>query len=585
MLPIHEKGDIHLDTAKTPFGWSIRKYVHIFACILIAAVYCILYLIPTFQIQLNSSNPDSLCPIVSKLDPTDQLYNNSTIEKILSDPTFKKESIEKLANAVRIPTEIYDDTINPNSAKTKKELYKLEPLWEEYEKFHKFLAKTFPKTFKHLTVETVNKFGLILTWQGSDKGKQPLMLTAHMDVVPVQRETVDQWTYGPFSGEYDGEYLYGRGVSDCKNLLIGLLETVELLLEEGEFNPQRTLLLAFGYDEESSGTGAEEISKVLLEKYGEESIYAIIDEGNEGVEEIEGLKFILPATGEKGHLNSIIELFTPGGHSSVPPLHTLIGILAKLIDKIESSPFESILTNANPVLNQLQCVAEHSKTVDTTLKKDILQAHFNPLAQEAVIDYISKELTRYLVATSQAVDIIKGGAKSNALPEHASVLVNHRIAIEETVALTAEKVLSEIKTLANKFNLGIVFNGNVLIEPTKNGYFNYTLNEPLEPSPVTPINDKVWQTFGGSLRYLYEDLIFPETKEQYIPAPYISIGNTDTKSYWSLSKHIFRYSPGIDSGLNIHSVDEKLRFNAHLQIVAFYYYYIQVVDQLDDTLS
>lgn len=236
-------------------------------------------------------------------------------------------------------------------------------------------------------------------------------------------------------------------------------------------------------------------------------------------------------------------------------------------------------------MNQLQCVAEHSKTVDTTLKKDILQAHFNPLAQEAVIDYISKELTRYLVATSQAVDIIKGGAKSNALPEHASVLVNHRIAIEETVALTAEKVLSEIKTLANKFNLGIVFNGNVLIEPTKNGYFNYTLNEPLEPSPVTPINDKVWQTFGGSLRYLYEDLIFPETKEQYIPAPYISIGNTDTKSYWSLSKHIFRYSPGIDSGLNIHSVDEKLRFNAHLQIVAFYYYYIQVVDQLDDTLS
>lgn len=585
MLPIHEKG---------PSGLLNRPKVHVkhqlvtisqrilalLSVLSLATFICKQNYYPLFQANFggNPGNPDSLCPIVAKIDPSEHIYDNATIDKILNDPDFRARSIERLSSAVKIPTEIYDDTILPNAAKNKKDLYKLEPLWEEYEKFHKFLKKAFPLIHKNLKVEEVNKFGLIYTWEGSDKEKEPLMLTAHMDVVPVQKETIDQWTYPPFSGEYDGEFMYGRGVSDCKNLLIGLLETIELFLEEDQFKPERTLILGFGYDEESGGTGAGEIYKVLIERYGEESLYAIIDEGNEAFEKIQGLNFILPATGEKGHLNSIIELYTPGGHSSVPPNHTLIGILSKLIDLIEESPYDSILTNANPVLNQLQCVAEHSKTVEKSLKRDILQAHFNPLANLAVIDFISKDLTRYLVATSQAVDIIQGGAKSNALPEHVSVLINHRIAIEESVSLTAGKILEHVKDIAKKFDLGVVYEGEELVKPTAKGYFNYTLNEPLEPSPITPINDKVWETFGGSLRYFYEDLLFPDKDEVFIPAPYISIGNTDTKNYWPLTKHIFRYSPGIEGGSNIHSVDEKVKFDVHLQAIAFFYYYIQLVD-------
>lgn len=584
MLPIHEKihgFELNDEERKSSRKHVFHKFIGVFltASILLYVVLSNKYSIKNINVSTSfSTNPDSLCPLVEKLDPSEFLLNNSTLNKILNDSEFRDNSVTKLANAIRIPTEIYDDTCNPNSAESKQDLYRLEPLWEKFERFHEYLLKTFPLVHKHLKVETVNKFALIYTWEGSNSSKKPLMLTAHMDVVPVQKETVNQWTHAPFAGVFDGEFLYGRGVSDCKNLLIGLLETTELLLKE-DFTPERTIILAFGYDEESSGTGAQEISKVLTERYGPDSLYAIIDEGNEAFEKIEGINFILPAVGEKGHLNSIIELYTPGGHSSVPPDHTLIGILARLITNIEDAQYESLLTNINPVLNQLQCVAEHSKSVDTTLKRDILQAHLNPISNKAVIDYISKELTRYLIATSQAVDIIQGGAKSNALPEFASVLVNHRIAIEETVSLTAEKVLDEIKVLAEKYDIGILYEGEVVVYPTANGYFNYTLNEPLEPAPITPINDKIWQTFGGALRYLYEDLVFPETKEPFIPAPYISIGNTDTKSYWELTNHIYRYSPGSVPGENIHSVDEKLSFDSHLELIAFYYYYIQVVDK------
>ena len=412
------------------------------------------------------------------------------------------------------------------------------------------------------------------------------MLTAHQDVVPVPHETIDQWTFPPFEGGFDGKYLYGRGVSDCKNLLIALMGTIELLLEEDKFKPQRTIILAFGYDEEAAGKGAEEISDYLVNKYGPDSILQIIDEGDEGYQEIEGVKLVLPATGEKGHLNSVIDLFTPGGHLSVPPRHTSIGIMSQLITKIEDKEFSPILTNNNPVLGQLYCLAEHSKILNKSIKRDILKAQIDQNANQRVVEYLSKDAeTKYLITTSQAVDIIEGGVKSNALPEHVSVVVNSRIAVEENVNTVVSKLKADILTIADKFNLGLIIDNQEIIEPTEHGYFNYSLIESLEPAPVSPINGESWNIFGGSLRYLYEDLIFPDSNDTFIVAPFLSTGNTDTKSYWDLTRNIYRYQPSIATkNSNIHSIDEKLDFEGHFHIIAFYYYYLQLVDGKDDKL-
>jgi len=37
------------------------------------------------------------------------------------------------------------------------------------------------------------------------------MFMAHQDVVPVPANTVNDWTYPPWSGHYDGERVWGRG--------------------------------------------------------------------------------------------------------------------------------------------------------------------------------------------------------------------------------------------------------------------------------------------------------------------------------------------------------------------------------------
>lgn len=364
---------------------------------------------------------------------------------------------------------------------------------------------------------------------------------------------------------------------------MSLYEVAELLLKEGKFEPERTILLGFGYDEESQGTGANELSKFLVDRYGPESLYAVIDEGFEGYMEMFGKNFIIIPTGEKGHLNSVIELFTPGGHSSIPPKYTSIGIMAKLIDKIEETPFEHILTNANPTLNTLQCGAEHG-VMDKSLKSDISKAQFDAKANANLIKFLSLDpLYESSIVTTQAIDIINGGVKSNALPEHVSLLVNHRIATEETVELTSSKILDNIKAIAKRFDLGVKFNNNTLIEATKNGYFNYVLDESLEPAPVSPSGSQPYVDFGGLLRHFYEDIVKDEGS--FIVSPALMGGNTDTKSYWDLTANIYRYSPGIkateeDNG--IHSVGEYAYVEGHMRIISFYYMYLQVVDQAED---
>lgn len=107
----------------------------------------------------------------------------------------------------------------------------------------------------------------------------------------------------PWSGHYDGKYIWGRGSVDSKNTLAATLEAFTLLLEAG-FEPKRTILLVSGFDEESIGLqGAGKLAEYLEEELGRDSVAFIVDEGGLGVGEMYGRGFALPATGEKGRID------------------------------------------------------------------------------------------------------------------------------------------------------------------------------------------------------------------------------------------------------------------------------------------
>src|SRR4030042_2862245 len=136
----------------------------------------------------------------------------------------------------------------------------------EFTALHSYLRVTYPLLHRMLTREIVNDLSLLYTWKGSNEVAEPNLLMAHLDVVPVEQGTENDWVHPPFAGVIDKDFVWGRGALDIKNSIIGLMEAVECLLREG-FSPTRTIYLAFGHDEEVIGIeGAAEISRTLRER-------------------------------------------------------------------------------------------------------------------------------------------------------------------------------------------------------------------------------------------------------------------------------------------------------------------------------
>jgi Gly-Xaa carboxypeptidase len=93
---------------------------------------------------------------------------------------------------------------------------------------------------------------------------------------------------------------------------------IETMLIHG-VQPRRSVVLAFGFDEEISGSeGAGKLAPYLEYHYGTNGFSLLIDEGGR-MEEVFGAIFAAPAIGEKGYIDTRIEVTTPGGHSSIPP--------------------------------------------------------------------------------------------------------------------------------------------------------------------------------------------------------------------------------------------------------------------------
>ena len=531
--------------------------------------------------NISSTHPNiELCPKTNPISPN----FNKSIKYILHDPSYKKNSIERLSKAVQIPTEVKD--INPDP--------KLDPkFYSQFVEFHHFLDSTFPLVKTNLQKETVNEFGLLYTWKGTNETLKPILLMAHQDVVPVNKDSINKWLFPPFSGHYDPEtdLLWGRGSNDCKNLLVAEFEAIEKLLEDG-FVPERTVLLSLGFDEESSGLwGASHLAPFIHERYGDDGILIIVDEG-EGIVKMDDHLYVAPiVNGEKGYVDVTIEILGRGGHSSVPPDHTTIGVAADLITLIESSPFSFDFQLDNPLYGTLTCKAEHSTSLSPDIKSIILDAGLDDQHRAQLTQYVSNDKQlRDLIRTTQSVDIISGGVKANALPESTKFLINHRVDFHSSVRATVLEDVERARIIANKYGYGLLFEDQYLIEPTELGFLEVTYSKPLEPAPTSPSSGPIWDVLSGTIQDLFNNAFVASNgtreNELYVTTGVFS-GNTDTKYYWSLTNHIYRFIGALfeDGSLKtVHSINENIEMKNHLSAITFVYELIVNFNEADLSL-
>src|ERR1043166_6134679 len=91
---------------------------------------------------------------------------------------------------------------------------------------------------------------LVARYRGTGTGGRPIVVFAHLDVVPARRS---DWSVDPFTFlEKDG-YFYGRGTTDDKAGDATLVADFIRLRRAG-FKPRRDLILVLTGDEETAGS-------------------------------------------------------------------------------------------------------------------------------------------------------------------------------------------------------------------------------------------------------------------------------------------------------------------------------------------
>lgn len=402
--------------------------------------------------------------------------------------------------------------------------------------FHDFLAKTFPAAHAATTRERVADLSLLYTWKGRDPALAPVLLLAHQDVVPVPEGAEASWTHPPFAGEIANGYVWGRGSMDDKGNLMAILEAVELLAAQG-FQPERTVMLAFGHDEEVGGTGAQAVAALLASRDVRPEY--VLDEGMAVISGmIPGLARPVALVGiaEKGYLSLRLVVEQKGGHSSTPPRHTAAGLLATAIHNLERAPLPASIDGA--VRDLFGYVAP-----ELPLSLRVVFANlwlFEPLVKRQLA---VNPGTNASMRTTTAVTMLSGSPKDNVLPSRAEAVVNFRLKPGDET----EEVIAHVQSA-----VGVT---EVRVEP---------LRDPREASPVSPVDSPDFARLQRVIRQ-----VFPEA----IVAPTLVLGGTDARHYGKVATDIYRFGPYRFDPSDLaraHGIDERVAVRDHADAIRFY---------------
>ncbi len=400
-----------------------------------------------------------------------------------------------------------------------------------------YIEQSFPRVHAALTQEIIDDYSLLYTWPGQDAQLQPMLLMAHLDVVPVETGTETAWTYPPFDGRIAEGYIWGRGAMDDKSSVFAILEAAESLLQEG-FQPQRTIYLAFGHDEEIYGQGGAAEIAALLHSRGIELDY-VLDEGG-GIAEDTVPYLTQPAAvvgiAEKGFANIELSVQTQGGHSSSPPSHTAVGILSAAIHKLESNPYP--LRISAPSAATFEYLAPEMPGVmrlvfaNRWLFGGLIK---NQLAQAP--------RTNAEIRTTMAATIFEAGTKENILPSSARAVLNWRILPGDSTAGVMEHVRQTIDDPQVTIRL---------------------LEDRSEPSSVSDIDSASFDVLQQTIHQIFPDVVV---------LPTLTVGTSDARHYGALTRHIYRFAPivaGPEDANRAHGTDERLSVENYGLFAQFY---------------
>jgi carboxypeptidase PM20D1 len=250
---------------------------------------------------------------------------------------------------------------------------------------------------------------------------------------------------------------------------------------------------------------------------------------------------------EKGYLSLKLTVSVDGGHSSMPPQETAIGILSKAIANLENNPMPAHLEVVEFLMSYLGSVLPFTQRMffaNTWLFGGILK---KKLAKSNMLNAS--------IRTTTAPTIINAGVKDNVLPGKAEAVVNFRILPGDDLRTVYEMVLERIND--ERVNV------SPLEGETLEGESGWN------PTPVADTESPYFLKLSRLIRQA-----FPEA----LASPYLVVGATDARRYAPVTENALRFNPvqlSREELATMHGVDERLSIENCGKMVSFYIAYIQ----------
>jgi carboxypeptidase PM20D1 len=430
-----------------------------------------------------------------------------------------------LSQALQIKTVSFGDTLPIDTA--------------EFIKFRTFMETTYPLMHQKLEKRSFNLFSYVFTWKGKDTTLAPYVLMAHTDVVPVEAIAESKWSYPSFSGAIDKDTIWGRGAVDDKGSAIAIMEAVELSLQEN-IQPNRTIYLCFGHDEEISGKrGAAVFSKWFDSSNIKPAL--VLDEG--GMVDTEKFKatgkpVAVVGTGEKGYTNIDLTVEIPGGHSSTPMKETAIDILNKAIVKVRAKQMPALIP---PPVQDLLNRTGAGQSFFTKM----VMANMWLFKGSVIKQMEASNQTNAMVHTTLVPTIVKAGIKDNVIPSIAKATFNSRILPGQTsddVVAFVKKAINDERVIVKKQTISL-----------------------FEASATTSADHPTFKKIEGLTQQVLPNVLV---------SPYLVVGATDSRYFRPFSESVLNFSPMQDVK-GFHGIDERLGKEDLNRMITFYKLFIQ----------
>lgn len=258
---------------------------------------------------------------------------------------------------------------------------------------------------------------VLATLRGKDSAARPVLLMAHLDVVPAKRE---DWAFDPYVLREENGWFLGRGVLDNKAGASVLVANMMRWRREG-FVPSRDVIMVLTCDEETS---AESGMRWLLANRPRlaQAEYALNTDAGGVERRTSGRVAFYVQAAEKSYVTFALTARNEGGHSSVPRPDNAIYALAAALGRLASHRFP---VQYNPVSQA--SFARVASLESGQLADDLAAAGRGETSGPAIdrlaaIPHVNSDLRTTCVAT-----MLTAGHAENALPQSATATVNCRV--------------------------------------------------------------------------------------------------------------------------------------------------------------